>query len=66
MKTIAVFDIRGEEDQIPLQARHYIRFADGPGCWIDVELRDGEVVVRGSDSITIAPRSANQIVVKLR
>jgi hypothetical protein len=65
MKTATIHDILGEQPPIPLESRHFVRFSDG-SRWIDVELRDGEVTIRGSTGFLIEPHSANQAAVKLR
>ncbi len=65
MREGALYDILGAEGPIPLKRGWFLRFRDEQGSWIDVELRDGDVTVRGSTTISIHPSSGNQIVVRL-
>lgn len=65
MKAYA-YKVLDRDGDFPLDDYTAVRIPRGERDWIDVEIRDGEVLIRGSRGLAIEPDAANTVCVRVR
>lgn len=66
MKDVRAVDILGQLDPVPLDDYSYVRIPQGRDHrWIYIEIRDGDVCIRGSHGLLLRPIVSNELRVKL-
>jgi hypothetical protein len=64
MNTAEVRDLLQDKPVYVLEPHEFIRFKDGRR-WVDVEIRDGRLTIRGSHPLVIRPEVSNLITIEV-
>lgn len=65
MKDTFAVDILGELPKLSLEKYGFVRIEQGRD-WLDIDIRDGIIELRGSHGLVIRPRAANVVQVEVK
>lgn len=65
MEDTTAVDILGRISPLALDEYNHVRIKRDRLDYIDIEIRQGEVLIRGSRALTVKPHVANEIAVEL-